>query len=327
MTKLNILSKLTSFDKSGLSAYKAKKTTVSVITSLSRYVFLIAFSYILLYPILYMISHAVRDPLFYLDPTVTWIPKAYSTIQFKNAWEVLKMPGTFINSVTVSIGASLISIVSCGVAAYGLACFDFRGKGILNALLIVLILVPTSMTLIPNYVNYYNFDVLGIFGLIEKIFKIDIQTNILDTYWAVYLPSITAVGLKSGLCIYIYRQFYRALPKELFEAAWIDGAGPIKTYVSIVIPSSSVAVLTVSLLSIIWHWNDYYTSQMFLPNKETMTMMINDFFYRNVEAWDTTVTVDSFLAACLMFIAPTLILYLILQKKFIASIASTGIVG
>lgn len=326
MTKFNVFSKSTVAGNS-LSAYKAKRKLVSVITSVARYLFLIAFSYILLYPILYMASHAVRDPLFYMDPTVVWIPKAYSLVQFKNAWEVLKMPGTFINSLTVSVGAALLSIVSCGVAAYGLACFDFRGKGILNALLIMLILVPVSMTLIPNYVNYYNFDVLGIFSLIEKIFGVELNTNILDTYWAVYLPAITAVGLKSGLCIYIYRQFYRALPKELFEAAWIDGAGPIKTYVSIVVPSSSVAVLTVSLLSIIWNWNDYYTPQMFLPNKATMTMLINDYFYRNVEAWDTTVTVDSFLAACLMFIAPTLIMYLILQKKFISSVAATGIVG
>lgn len=327
MSNFNKIVRSFSLNNKEISAYNTKKKAKSIITSLLRYLFLIAFSYILLYPILYMISHAIRDPLFYLDPTVTWIPKAYSFVQFENAWVVLRMPTSFFNSVTVLVVSSLISIISCGVAAYGLACFDFRGKGILNALLIVLILVPTSMTLIPNYVNYYNFDMLGIFGLIEKIFKIDIETNILGTYWAVYLPALTAVGLKSGISIYIYRQFYRALPKELFEAAWIDGAGPIKTYAAIVLPTSSVAALTVSLLSIIWYWNDYYTSQMFLPNKETMTMRLNDYFYKNNGWWDTLVTVDSFLAACLIFIAPTLIMYLFLQKKFIASIAATGIVG
>ncbi len=319
--------KLPFLNKNNVTVYKAKKKGVSLTVSVVRYLFLIAFSYILLYPILYMVSHAIRDPYFYLDPTVVWVPKAYSFVQFENAWVVLRMPTSFINSLTVSVGGALISIVSCGVAAYGLACFDFKGKGILNAILIILILVPSSMTLIPNYVNYYNFDVLGIFKTIERIFNIEINTNILDTYWSVYLPAITAVGLKSGICIYIYRQFYKALPKELFEAAWIDGAGPIKTYVSIVVPSSSVAVLTVSLLSIIWNWNDHYTPQMFLPNKETMTMQINNYFYRNSGWWDTLVTVDSFLAACLIFIAPTLIMYLILQKKFIASVAATGIVG
>lgn len=324
MSNLNNSVKNFFLPNKNISAYKTKKKAITIFISVLRYLFLIAFSYILLYPILYMISHSIRDPLFYLDPTVTWIPKAYSFVQFERAWVVLKMPTSFFNSVTVLVVSSLISIVTCGIAAYGLACFEFKGKKLLNILLILLILVPAPMTLVPNYVNFYNFDILGIFGLIEKIFKVEIQTNILDTYWAVYLPAITAVGLKSGISIYIYRQFYKALPKELFEAAWIDGAGPVKTYTSIVLPTSSVAVLTVSLLSVIWHWNDYFTSQMFIPGKETMTMQINDFFYRY---GGELVTVDSFLAACLIFIAPTLIMYLFLQKKFIASIAATGIVG
>lgn len=311
---------------SSLTAYKAKKKTVSTITSIARYIFLIAFSYTLLYPIIFMISHAIRDPIFYNDPTVQWIPKAYSLIQFKYAWQVMEMPGTLFNSIFVEIVSSLISIVTCGIAAYGLACFDFKGKKILNALLIFLILVPISMTLIPNFINYYNFDVFGIFGLIEKIFKVDIEMNLLDTMWAVYLPALTAVGLKSGLCIYIYRQFYRALPKELFEAAWIDGAGPIRTYARIVVPSSGVALLTVSLLSIIWHWNDYYIVQMFLPNHKTMTMALNGFFQGYVHN-SVSISADSCMAACLMFVAPMLIMYLILQKKFIASISATGIVG
>lgn len=309
-----------------LSVYKAKRKTVSLISSIARYIFLIAFSYTLIYPILFMISHAIRDPIFYRDPTVQWVPKAFSLIQFKYAWEVMLMPGTLFNSILVEVVSALISIISCGVAAYGLACFDFKGKGILNALLILLILVPTSMTLIPNYINFYNFDFFGLFGLIEKIFGVEIDMNLLDTLWAVYLPSITAVGIKSGLCIYIYRQFYRALPKELFEAAWIDGAGPIRTYARIVVPSSGVALLTVSLLSMIWHWNDFYVCQMFLPNHMTMTVKLNGFFtgysYNQV-----AMSADSCMAACLMFIAPMLILYLVLQKKFIASIAATGIVG
>ncbi|MBR6743081.1 MAG: carbohydrate ABC transporter permease [Clostridia bacterium] len=327
MTKFNKLKQFTlSGRESSLSVYKVRKKTVSLISSIARYVFLIAFSYTLLYPILFMISHAIRDPMFFNDPTVQWIPKAYTFSNFQSAWVVLQMPTSLFNTITVEVISSLISIIACGVAAYGLACFKFRGQGILNALLILLILVPFSMTLIPNFVNYYNFDFLGLFTLIEKIFKVEIDTNLLDTLWAVYLPSITAVGLKSGLCIYIYRQFYRALPKELFEAAWIDGAGPLLTYVRIVVPSSGVALLTVSLLSIIWHWNDYYIAQMFLTNHRTMAVELNDFFmHHGLDG--VVVSADSCMAACLMFVTPMLVFYLILQKRFIASISATGIVG
>ena len=91
----------------------------------------------------------------------------------------------------------------------------------------------------------------------------ELRPNILDTSWCFYLPSLFSVGLRSGILIYIYHQFFLGLPKELEEAAWIDGSAPPRTFLCIALPSSTVAVITVFVLSLVWHWNDYYLAVMY----------------------------------------------------------------
>ena len=194
-------------------------------------------------------------------------------------------------------------------------------------MLIISILLPASMIIIPNYINYRNFDILGVLNLIGNLIGKDIRINLLETVWAFWLPALLGVGLKSGFLIYIYIQFYKGLPKELEEAAWVDGASPLKTYLRIVFPSSGVAITTVTVFSLIWNWNDYYSALMYWQANPTLAVKLSS-FTNYAKQFDTRVALaDSTLAACLLFVLPLLIFYMIMQKRFIASIASTGIVG
>ncbi|MBR4099510.1 MAG: carbohydrate ABC transporter permease [Clostridia bacterium] len=222
---------------------------------------------------------------------------------------------------------------SCMVAAYGLSRFKLKGKSIMMALLILNILVPTMMIITPSYVNFSRMDFFGILGLISKVVGTDIRPNLIGTPLVFHLPSLLAVGLKGGLFIYIFMQFFKGLPRELEEAAWIDGAGPWKTFLRIVIPSSGAASVTVLLFSIVWHWNDYYLAQMYMEDK-TLASSLNS--YSAVLAisklgLDTTMagvsSIQLVTAGCLIFVLPLLIFYLFMQKKFINSIATSGIVG
>lgn len=113
-------------------------------------------------------------------------------------------------------------------------------------------MVPAPMIIIPLVINFSKMDVLGILGLFQDVSGIDLRPNLLGTELTFYLPSLFAVGLRSGILIYIYIQFFKGLPSELEEAAWIDGAGPIRTFVSIAVPSSGVVILTVTIFSLIW---------------------------------------------------------------------------
>ena len=309
------------------ASYKAAKRTSGIVISIVRLIFLVAFSYILLYPFMYMISHAFRSPLNNFDPTVEWVPKAFSLEPFKVALECLEFKSSLWYTFLAEVVSTVISVISCGFAAYGMARFKFKGRGIMQFMLILSILLPASMIIIPNYINYRNFDILGILGLIGKIIGKDIRFNLLETVWAFWLPAALGVGVKAGFLIYIYLQFYKGVPKELEEAAWVDGASPLKTYLRIVFPSSGVAIVTVSLFSLIWNWNDYYSALVYWQNKRTLAVQLSG-FYSYAQQFNTKVSLtDSTLAACLLFVLPLLIVYMIMQKRFISSIASTGIVG
>ena len=231
---------------------------------------------------------------------------ALEAIDFLNA-----LKSTFINEII----AAGLQIISCSIAAFGLARFNFKGKKVFTGLMILSIMIPVIMTIVPSYANYMN---LGLIG----------------TPLVFWLPAITSVGLNGGLYIYIYTQFFKGIPKEIEEAAWIDGAGVWKTFFKIVVPSSGVAYLTVSVFSIVWNWNDYYLPQMFLSDNYTLSVKLAN-LPTNIAAWlsqsyGATAKLNIamvMIAACLIYILPLLIFYIVIQKKFIASVATSGIVG
>lgn len=309
-----------------------KDRAVKILVNIARYVFLLAFSYVLLYPLIFMISSSFQGASDFYDPTVEWIPKNPIFTNFSLAIEAMDFGKSFLNTIVYEIIAAVLEIASCAVAAYGLARFKFKGKGILNAFMLLTILVPTTMIIIPSYINFRYLDFFGILNLIGKIIGIDIRINVLDTPFVMWLPSLFSVGLKGGLFIYIYKQFFQGLPKEFEEAAWIDGAGPIRTFISVIIPSSSVPIVTVTMFAVVWHWNDYYLAQMYLSENLPLSVqlasvdnLITSTLYGAESA--KTIMGPTIMAACLIMVLPLIIFYLILQRRFIASIANSGIVG
>lgn len=310
----------------------AKHRASKIFTNLARYVFLLAFSYIILYPLIFMISNSFQSASDFFDPTVEWIPKNAVFSNFSLALQAMDFGKSFLNTIFYEIIAAAIEIVSCAVAAYGLARFKFKGKTILNIFMLLTILVPTTMIIIPSYINYRSLDFLGILKLIGNLIGTDIRINVLDTPFVMWLPSLFGVGLKGGLFIYIYKQFFQGLPKEFEEAAYIDGAGPVKTFLSVIIPSSSVPIVTVTMFSVVWHWNDYYLAQMYLSENLPLSVklysvdtLITSTLYGAESA--KTIMGPAIMAACLLMILPLLVFYLILQRRFIASVATSGIVG
>lgn len=301
-----------------------------IIVSLFRYVFLIAFSYVLLYPLLYIIVHAIQDPVDYFDPTVQWIPKNFTLENFKLGIEVIDFWSGLIQTLLVQIISALVQVASCGIAAYGMARFQFKGKKLVTGLLMLNILVPSTMIIIPSYLNFRNVDILGILTLIGNITGRELTINLLNTPYVFYLPAIFGVGLQSGLVIYIFQQFFKSFPKELEEAAYLDGLNPFGTFFRIVVPSSSVVIITTTILSIIWHWNEYYLPSMYLSKNYPLAVKIHDifnmFYAAGYDKYDAT-TINACMAVCFLFLLPPLVMYLFLQKKFMKSIARSGIVG
>lgn len=311
-----------------------KNKTKGVGVSVLRMLFLLAFEFVLLYPVIFMISNSFKVTSDKLNPAVKWFSLSPTTYGYKVAWMAFDYWNGLKITFLFGIVSGLIEVVTCAVYAYGLSRFELRFKKIWMFLLIVTILIPDVMLIIPRILNFRYMDVFGILGLFYKLTGVDLRVNITDTVWTFYLPSLFGVGLKGGLFIYIYMQFFKGLPKELEEAAWIDGAGPVQTFIRIIIPSSGVVILTVFIFSFIWHWNDWLLATMYTENNHTLAFTLRNISGYIGQLWSSMkISADSSayygapLAACLMFIAPPTLLYVILQRHFIESVDRVGIVG
>ena len=311
-----------------------KNKTKGVGVSVLRMLFLLAFEFVLLYPVIFMIINSFKVTSDTLNPAVKWFSLSPTTYGYKVAWMAFDYWNGLKITFLFGIVSGLIEVVTCAVYAYGLSRFELRFKKIWMFLLIVTILIPDVMLIIPRILNFRYMDVFGILGLFYKLTGVDLRVNITDTVWTFYLPSLFGVGLKGGLFIYIYMQFFKGLPKELEEAAWIDGAGPVQTFIRIIIPSSGVVILTVFIFSFIWHWNDWLLATMYTENNHTLAFTLRNISGYIGQLWSSMkISADSSayygapLAACLMFIAPPTLLYVILQRHFIESVDRVGIVG
>jgi len=302
-----------------------QKAAKGLIIRIFKYFFLISVGYIVLFQLFYMFSYAFRPDEDMLEPSVVWLPRELTVQHFKDAFEKMKYMTSLWNTLSIHIVSALIEVGICAVVAYGFARFKFPFKNVLFALVLATIVVPSKMIAVPLYLNYAFFDIFGILGGLSKIVGQELRPNLLDSGLVFYLPSIFASGLRSGLFIFIYRQFFKGLPLELEEAASIDGAGPIKTFLYIIVPSSGVAILTVAIFSVVWHWNEYDLSLLFFNDNFPLSVQLS--FINSSLASDFTSNRGYTMAGCLLFVLPVLVMYIILQRKFIQSIDRVGIVG
>lgn len=311
---------------------KLKKKTVSIAISAFRYLMLTVVGYIVLYPLLYMISGSIKPMKALLDVKFIWIPRYVSLDTFKTAFEYLDFIPSLARTVSLQIVSALIEIFICSLIAYGFARFDFKFKKIATVFLMLSLMIPLPMYSLSLSVNFRQLDFLGILGLLDKMTGIDLRLNLFDTNWVYWLPSIFGVGIRAGMMIYIYIQFFRGLPGELEDAAYVDGAGPIRTFLQIALPSSSVVIVTVSVLSVVWHWNENYLASLCFTNEtKPLSVMLSqieiplhqDGLWLGTQPIANTIVFASSVA----FITIPLILYLILQRKFVKSIDRIGITG
>lgn len=327
-----------------LRALRYTKVGGSVVYAIFRFLLLMSIGFIIIYPLLYMIVTSISAPTSFTNGTRVWIPTEFAIKDnFEKAFYALDYIDAFLNTIKYEVVSALLSVASCAVIGYGFARFNFKGKKILTGVLFLTILMPDMLLLIPRSINFTNIDFLyighGIEALVSWIgswFGADwsafnITPDISDSLLTMWLPSILGVGLRSGVLIYIYIQFFTGLPRELEEAAWVDGAGPFKTFLRIAVPSSSVVFITVLVFSLIWHWNDSLLAGIYLQTDATLAVTIG-----NINDWlgaiytiyqGTPQYASAVMAACLLFITPMLIFYMIVQRGFVESIDRVGITG
>lgn len=307
-----------------------------IATFLFRSMLIFGMTYVFLFPLLYMLSVSIRAPGSINDPSIVWIPKALSLENLKESMKILNYSQSALLTFTISVLSMTGTLISCSLVGYGLARFKFTEKKIVFGLVILTIIVPPQLILISSFLNfrYFNFGgILNIFKAFTGFGFIDL-TEMPLTPLTFILPSLLGVGIRGGLFIFIFRQFFSGMPKDLEEAARMDGCGYLKTYMRIILPLAGPAIITVMLFSFIWHWNDYFTSAMyFVGDLKPISVMLSniDSLLRtsgNYGTFKSPYQISIYLASgSLLTILPPLILYIFTQKYFTQSIERTGIVG
>lgn len=322
-----------------LNPLSVRKKVSNFFLSLFRYVLLICLGFVILTPILKMVAQAVTAQSALGMKNSVWIPSATSLQNLYEAWLIndyaKALPYSLLNAFVLAV----LQTICAALAAYSFARLKFKGSGILFAMVIFTIIVPSDSIMLAQYINFRNFD---IFGIIKA--TTGEPLNLIGSSYASYILAFTGAGIKGGLYIYILRQAYRQLPISVEEAAYVDGANFPRTFFSIVIPSVNSSLTTVMVLSFIWNYSDTYYSSL-LNGSNNLNLALNLTRMQTQMKWylsdiqkmmplQYTVTPESPLAqtaaanaAAFLTLLPLLILYMFVQKRFVQGVERSGLGG
>ena len=301
---------------------------------LFRAVILIGICFVVLYPMFLKLFMSFMNERDLLDVTVNYFPKNYTIRNYLLAIKGLDYQTAFFNTFFLSAMVSILQIFSTSLVAYGFARFDFPFKKLAFALVLATLIIPPRMIMIPLYMRFQYFD---IFGLFTALFGAPIRLS--GSFLPYALLSGTCVGIKNGLYIYLLRQQFRGLPKELEEAALIDGLGYFKTFRKIVLPCAMPMLITIFLFSFVWQWTETFYANMFLGNQvpllatQLSALSVNikaQYFSSGLGNMDSiTSGYQSIInnTGTILVILPLLVMYLFFQRHFVEGVERSGIVG
>jgi len=290
-------------------------------------VILLGVSYIIISPIIGVLSKAFMSSVDLANPLIFLIPQNFTFENMMYALRHMNYVRTLITTLIYALSFALIHVFIASMVGYGFARFRFKGSGLLFGLVILTIVVPVQSYMVPLFINFRYFLGQPDWNMIRivSIGGVDMPFS-----WSVLLLSLGGVGLRSGLYIYIFRQFFRGLPKEIEEAAFVDGASPLYTYAKVMIPNAVPAIVTVFLFAFVWHYNDTFYASLLMHGNRFMSSMLlglGPTFNMQEDVDNPLVTELVVFAGVLLTITPILTIYLILQRYFIEGLERSGIVG
>lgn len=314
-----------------------------------RLVLLVGISYIVLFPFFTKIAGSFMGPEDFVDVTVRLIPKHFSLDIYKAIWNELDYLEAFKNTLILSLSTALIQTFICSFVAYGLAKFKFKGNKIVFLLVIFTLIVPHQTLQLSLFMGFRFFDILGIFQLLNgggielfgKTFLTGIDIipdtweaftaggiKLTDTYWPFVILSLGGLAFKNGLYIFMLRQFFKGVPDELEESAYIDGSGVIHTFFKIILPLSIPMMITVFLFAFSWQWTDDFYTTTFFPTAKTLLMpnIIGIPNSLKLEYAGQNLYYSAIKNTCgIMIIIPLVIIYLFCQKYLVQGIERSGL--
>ncbi len=269
------------------------------------HVFIIALGVLMIYPVVWMIISSFKpNNMIFSDPGL--IPKALTIENYITGWR--GYAGTtfgtfFVNSLIMCAIAVVGNVISCSMAAYAFARLKFVGRNFWFAVMMITLMLPGHVTLVPRYIMFNSFGWVG-------------------SYLPILMPKFLATD---AFFVFLLVQFMRGLPREIEEAAIIDGCSKVGVYLRIVIPLAAPALVTTALFTFLWTWDDFFNQLLYLttPASFTVSRALRTFVgdAGAVNNWGGA------LAMSTLSVVPAFILFFSLQKYFVQGIATTGLKG
>ena len=275
---------------------KGKKIAFRTLT----HVVLILCSLTMLIPFLWMISSSLKnmDELFAVPPY--WIPKDVAWENYVYMFEQAPWVTYFVNTAVITVVTILGQLITCSLAAYAFARLRFKGRNLIFIIYLGTMMIPFQVVMIPQ------FQIIKVLGLIDNI-------------W-----SLIVIGIFNAFGTFLLRQFFLTLPRELEEAAMIDGCSPLQTFFRIVLPVMKPMCITVAILQAMWIWNDYLLPYLVLDLKKYKTIPIAIQYLRGGYG---SVDMGAMMGVLVLAIIPIVIFYILCQKYIIEGVLAGAVKG
>ena len=298
------------------------------IANFIKYFLLYGLCFVIIYPLIQQAAIAVRPPSDINDPSVLWIPNTFSTDNIYIAITILDYWTALKNSILISGGVCILTVISTALAGYVFARMKFKALKFIFPFVILLIIVPQSTIELP-------------------LKRLLIDNGLHGKQIVLFVLAFFCMGIRSGVFIFLFRQFFRNIPEELEEAAYVDGANPLQVFVKIMLPNASGGILTVAILSFVWQWNDsYFTTQFVSSSNSSMNTLVTrmmdiqnaiDPAIKNLGLYDLVgqdvmnnpLFKTMIYNTCgILVMLPLILGYLLVQKKlFTEGVERSGLVG
>jgi multiple sugar transport system permease protein len=272
-----------------------------IIQRIIIYFIMIVIALLIIIPIVWMLSTSFKPKSQWFTKDIYWIPKTFTLANYQRLFNNPTTPilRWFINSAGVAVIVTGLILVIDALAAYAYARMQFRGRNLLFSLLLATLFLPGMMFLIPNFLTIY-------------------RLGLLNNYLGVILP-----GLAGVFGVFFLRQFFESIPKELEEAAEIDGASTMQTFLQVVLPLSKPALATLGVITFLGSWNDFLWPLLILKDRMLQTLPPG---LRTLQGAYTS-EYGLMMAGAVIVAIPVLLLYIVLQRFIVESVATTGLKG
>lgn len=296
-----------------------------IIVRIFMYLLVIGLAFVFLYPFLYMITTSLMSNADLNSTSVHWIPTEVKFENYAIALQLMNGARYAKNSFFVTIVGTFGHVIACSFIGYGFARYNFPLKKLLFGCVMLAFIVPTQTLIIPLYLTYSNL-------------------NWLDSYLPLLVPTFFGFGLRGALYVFLFRQFFLTVPRSLEEAARIDGCGFMMTYWRIVFPLARATLVVAMVLSVVWHWNDFYEPGLYVtdPGKTFLPPKLNNIIAAanalpdqqqemlrslGLEDGEDTLNNAVVMAGAAVISAPVLLFFAFAQRQFMQGIERTGITG